>query len=456
MIIKKISFLVVSQLAAVLCILFFSTQTCMALTVQVNWTSDVADMNLGDGVCAINLLPSPVHYCSLRAAIQTLNHSGDGTDIIILPPGTYPLTQYGQDEDSSLLGDLDIRRSITIKSLGPEYTTTTIVDGIQLDRVFHTIPASSSDIDVHMENFTITGGQVTGPGGGIYVDFNTFSKGTNLFLEGMIIKDNTTNSVTTLPTTWGTGAGLHVSSYSSVEIKRSTLSGNSNDYIGGAIYQTSLGGGVKISDSAILNNSAYTAGAIFTSRTIILDNVTVSGNIGNHPSSGSGGGIVIDYVTSVLDDISVIRHSTIVNNSGTSFGAIHLSDDVKVIMLNNIIANNSPGSCSFRSGAEIIFDKNNLTSDNSCELAGPGNLINTDPLLGPLADNGGPTLTHLPQKGSPAIDGGLSVPSQSTYHDQRDVFRPQGNFVDIGAIEVEYVEVEYEFPWAMFLPAIIK
>ena len=48
-----------------------------------------------------------------------------------------------------------------------------------------------------------------------------------------------------------------------------------------------------------------------------------------------------------------------------------------------------------------------LSSDNGggC-LTGPGDQINTDPVLGPLQDNGGPTFTHALLPDSPAIDAG--------------------------------------------------
>jgi hypothetical protein len=61
-------------------------------------------------------------------------------------------------------------------------------------------------------------------------------------------------------------------------------------------------------------------------------------------------------------------------------------------------------------------------------------------LLGPLADNGGPTQTRLPQQGSPLLDAipaAECAPEIAT--DQRGVARPQGGFCDIGAVEVEVV-----------------
>jgi hypothetical protein len=75
----------------------------------------------------------------------------------------------------------------------------------------------------------------------------------------------------------------------------------------------------------------------------------------------------------------------------------------------------------------------NLFSDTPGVALDPTDLINTDPLLGPLADNGGPTLTHALLPGSPALDAGVAVAGVTT--DQRGIPRPQGSAPDIGAFE---------------------
>jgi hypothetical protein len=96
-----------------------------------------------------------------------------------------------------------------------------------------------------------------------------------------------------------------------------------------------------------------------------------------------------------------------------------------------IVADNEGGDCFGKPAGSALFS---LWSDNSCAYtSGAGNKPNTPALLGPLADNGGLTQTHMLVAGSPAVDAGqcnVDIPS-----DQRQVARPQGVTCDIGAVE---------------------
>lgn len=65
--------------------------------------------------------------------------------------------------------------------------------------------------------------------------------------------------------------------------------------------------------------------------------------------------------------------------------------------------------------------------------------LTTDPVLGPLAANGGPTLTMRPGEGSPAFDAIPTANCTATSTDQRGVGRPIGSGCDIGAVEAEGV-----------------
>jgi hypothetical protein len=99
----------------------------------------------------------------------------------------------------------------------------------------------------------------------------------------------------------------------------------------------------------------------------------------------------------------------------------------------SLFANPAGGNLVLEPATAFVSLGHNLFSDSPSVPLDPTDLTNTDPLLGPLADNGGPTFTQALLPGSPAIDAGVSVPGVTT--DQRGVSRPQGIASDIGAFE---------------------
>ena len=107
----------------------------------------------------------------------------------------------------------------------------------------------------------------------------------------------------------------------------------------------------------------------------------------------------------------------------------NLNNLVGAIWLKNTLM--ADGSCARN---PVISLGNNLDSGSTCGLNATGDLTNTNPLLGPLQDNGGPTPTHALLPGSPAINAGTNRGCPPT--DQRGVPRPQGPLCDIGAFEV--------------------
>ncbi|HEY2084377.1 MAG TPA: choice-of-anchor Q domain-containing protein, partial [Verrucomicrobiae bacterium] len=80
-----------------------------------------------------------------------------------------------------------------------------------------------------------------------------------------------------------------------------------------------------------------------------------------------------------------------------------------------------------------------FTNGVNGDLAGSTNAP-LDPILGPLADNGGPTFTMALLHGSPALDAGddaLLQPPYALKNDQRGFPRKSGAHVDIGAFEFQ-------------------
>ena len=104
----------------------------------------------------------------------------------------------------------------------------------------------------------------------------------------------------------------------------------------------------------------------------------------------------------------------------------------EIELRNTIVAQNSFPNCAENSGFLVSLG-HNLSSDVSCPFTEAGDMVGTDPQIGPLADNGGPTQTHRLNLGSPAIDAGDVVGCPAM--DQRGVTRPQGAACDIGAYE---------------------
>ena len=185
-------------------------------------------------------------------------------------------------------------------------------------------------------------------------------------------------------------------------ITRSTLSGNSAGSIGGGIFNNA--GSLTITNSTLSGNSAGRDGGGIFNNAIASLTVTASTLAGN--SAESGGGIAVSFRSSLT-----IQASIFANPEGGNFG-------------------NDPGEVNFTSLG------NNLFTDTPVGFAlAPTDLVNTDPMLGPLADNGGPTFTQALPAGSPAIDASVAIAGVTT--DQRGITRPQGSAPDIGAFELE-------------------
>jgi uncharacterized repeat protein (TIGR01451 family) len=118
---------------------------------------------------------------------------------------------------------------------------------------------------------------------------------------------------------------------------------------------------------------------------------------------------------------------TIANNNG-----IGLNGSIGTIGNSIVAFNGTNGVVS-----ALTSRGHNISSDGSLasSFTQPGDLNNTDPKIGPLADNGGPTFTHALLAGSPALDAAQGSGAPAT--DQRGVARPQGAGFDIGAFELQ-------------------
>ena len=368
-----------------------------AATFTVNSTADTSDDNPGNGICA-----DADGNCTLRAAVQEANALA-GDDTIVLSAATYTLSGAAGD-DLALSGDLDITDTATITGVE---TASTVIDGGGVDRIFDIDP-SGIGVSATISNLTIRNGNLPGESGG-----GVRNRGT-LLLDNTTVSGNVSGidgggllNLGTLTLQSGTvsansaaanGAGVFNGSGSSLTVTRSTLSSNTatgTSSSGGGIFNNGVA--LDLTNSTITNNTANSTGGGIsnnTGATATLVNNTISNNTA---TVGSGGGII---------------------NAGTA------------TLTNTIVANNLNDNCS----GSIASLGNNLDSGSTCGF-GAGDISGQNPLLGALADNGGPTQTRALLAGSPAIDNGNNAACPMT--DQRGVMRPYptGGTCDIGAFE---------------------
>jgi hypothetical protein len=180
---------------------------------------------------------------------------------------------------------------------------------------------------------------------------------------------------------------------------------------------------------------------------LFLTNSTVSGNAADYGGgfgSSPGGGI---YNGSFFGGTVVLTNSTVSNNRATGKGGGLYHDNSGTITIGNtIIAENTSSTNEIDVSGTIVSQGFNLigsTTGSSGWIS--ADLLNRNPLLAPLGNNGGLTLTHALKPGSPAIDAGNSSLAKDPttnlplFLDQRGfvrVFAPGGfDRVDIGAYE---------------------
>ncbi len=204
---------------------------------------------------------------------------------------------------------------------------------------------------------------------------------------------------------------------------------NNNGRHGGAVYNHGM---THLYRTGINNNSALGTGGVgglgggaYNDSTggLLLRNVTVSLNMSTAAAAPGGSGI---YNTGNLR----IEFATIAHNGNDG---IHNISAGEYTITSSVVSHNPGGNCT----GPITPNSNgyNIDSADTCALIEPSDLVNMDPLLAPLASNGGNSLTHLLNPGSPAIDSG--DPSKCTALDQRGITRPQGGSCDRGAVEMD-------------------
>ena len=279
-----------------------------------------------------------------------------------------------------------------------------ILSGGNASRVLN--PWSGSNVT--LRDLVIAKGYATFHGGGIWND------GT-LVLDDVTVRDNKASG--------GLGGGIF--NNGTLTIRTSTISGNktigtSDD--GGGIYNN---GSLTVWRSTLSSNvSARHGGGIFNAsgKALTAEHSTFSGNA----AAQYGGGIA-----NFGGNLGLLFATLSGNSSADGGGALDSSGSTT--LYNSVIANSISGSDCWRSSGSISAGGTLIENGIDCVSNVAGNLYDGDPDLGPLADNGGPTKTHLPQPGSVLINKAHDAPVSI---DQRGEPRPMGGAMDIGAVEV--------------------
>jgi parallel beta-helix repeat protein/predicted outer membrane repeat protein len=378
---------------------------------------------------------------SLRQAVLDANNLV-GFDVITFDP-----TFFGSAKTITLTsGEMSITEAVAIFGPGAKFAT---VSGNNSSRIFNSVFAPSGSA-ITIAGLTLSNGKAANHGGAI------LGGDEHIVLQNCVFTGNAAPS--------GSGGAVAVFYGGKLTATDCTFSSNAAHHYGGAII--TRGGGfseLNLNRSTVSGNQANAAGGIYMYRNGLIENSTISGNtatgiLGN----GHGGGV---YLATPLSAVTfTIRNSTISGNKAQSNGGgVHLSQGATLVIQNgtitantavsgagggirrgstgttiiesSIVANNINASApDISSGGTVSVDNSAIGAATGFTLSGGTNLpFGIDLKLGPLADNGGPTLTHMLLPGSPAINQGSNPANLAT--DQRGQARVQGLRADIGAFE---------------------
>jgi Right handed beta helix region len=318
---------------------------------------------------------------------------------------------------------IDVQADIVLTDCtggGAVERTAAVTDPVTVDGHGHTILQTCAD-NVFLQdgsglftvqNLAITGGHATGNGGGI-------------FAAGPLTLTNTTISGNSAD-----AAGGGIASQGLITMTSSMVDSNVSSGVGGGISTGPDSPGLTMTDSTVSDNVGGGIATVPNAQQVSVSavNSTITGNTNGGSSLGSG--IFSGGSTTLV-------YTTVARNVAGNFGNIA---SLTLESFGSVVAESEgTGNCL----AKTTSHGYNYSDDGLCGFTAPTDRENAaPPQLGPLAANGGPTPTLLPEPGSPLID---AIPIGSCQadgaagitNDQRGVTRPQGSGCDIGAVEVE-------------------
>jgi CSLREA domain-containing protein len=419
-------------------------------------------------------------HCTLREAVLAANNASAGRDTVLLPKrrGRYELAianASSVNEDGALTGDLDVTNAaLVVEHRGKGLAT---VDGNGLDRVFHAFEPLT------LRRIKVTGGDSTGNssqdgGGGILVqsrlavessriaanvgDHGGGIHGTDVSRVRIVRSQLSGNRDT------DAGAGLFMAG-GTATISRSAIVRNRMDNDSEAAGISLSGAMLTLTRSTVAGNrSEREAGGIgATNSQLAIRGSTISGNsaISTSASPGSGGGLYLfggeaTVVNSTVASnrasadgggISVVEDADLTMNGVTVARNVANTDDTPVSETGGGLANDSFGALVVDNSLVVLNrlgpgPRNDCTGNptqsgggNLLSSLGPsavcqgfdaaGDAVRSNPGIGTLARNGGPTKTIALRRDSPAIGRARGdAPGRDQRGDRRDRRPDSGAF----------------------------
>ncbi len=373
--------------------------------------------------------------CTTAALISAITTANSTNGTVTLTSGcTYTLTAINNTSDNGGVGLPVITGKVTIQGSGATIARST-VSGTPVFRIFDVASAGSLTLNsVTISNGLANNGQQGG--GGI------FNHGTLTVTGGTF----TNNSA---PSSSGTSGG-GINNSGTLNLSTSTFTGNSAQEGGGVFNQhtatitgdtftgntaTIYGGGallnaagtMTVSGSTFTGNTGPGGGAIDNDTTLNISDSTFNGNTGGT----NGGGAIINFGP------TTVTQTTMAGNSAP-YGANILNYTGFTLRISMSIVASGQGGNNCGGGAAVTDVGYNIDTGSTCGFSTANHsMSNTNPQLGVLANNGGPTETMALPLGSPAVDAiPASTSGCSGTTDQRGTTRPQGTGCDVGAYEL--------------------
>lgn len=363
---------------------------------------------------------TPTDVAGLVAAINAANTNGQ-SDTIELGGGTFTITTV----DNTLDGPNGL------PAILPDGGSTLTIRNGTIERSAAAPDLRflyvSAEATLSLETATLHAGILNSP----------YSGGAVVNLGTLLVVDSTLSDNRTWPYSGGA-----IQNLGALSVASSIFSGNSAAF-GGAILN---GGTLSVAGSTFFQNFAeHEGGAIYNGLTIsAIRNSTFSAN-----TSTWGGAILnASLIGSITNTTFAFGEAS---HTGDRGGGIYNSSDAQILELSSNIVAESMGTAprDISNAGTIVSASNNVIGigDGSGLTNGVnGNQVGSlaaplDPLLGPLADNGGPTFTHALLAGSPAIDRGSNPAALATDQRGPGFARVSGAGTDVGAFELQMADL---------------